>query len=236
MKFQGKTAFITGATGNLGSVAVRQFAAEGANIAALGRTAGGLEQLGLLAGTTAHFLPLTCNIFDEREVRGCFTSAHSRFGGIDILIATVGGIDSKKSIVDITLDEWNSMMELNLTSTFLAVREMQRALKGKTFGRIITIGAIAGITPPAGRAAYAASKAAVIALTKTLAEEVKGSGITANVIVPSILKTRPNMSSMPDEDYARWVSPESVVSMMMHLCSDEGAAVNGAVLQLFGGV
>ncbi len=236
MKFQGKTIFVTGASGALGTVVVQRFAAEGANIVALDRTSESLTKLQEQIGTTIPFLPLICNIFDEQEVRQSFEKAHATFGGIDILVATVGGINAQQMIADIPLEEWNRMMELNLTSTFLAIREMQRHLKGRAYGRIITIGAIGGLTPPAGRGAYAASKAGVIALTKSLAEEVKGSGITANVIVPSILRTRANIASMPNEDHMRWVSPEAVVSLMLHLCSDDGSAVNGAILQLFGGV
>lgn len=236
MKFRGKTVFVTGATGALGTVAVQRFALEGANIVALGRTDESLALLHEQIESTIPFLPLTCNIFDELEVRESFEKARAHFSGIDILLATVGGINSQQIIADIPLEEWNRMMELNLTSTFLAVREMQRHLKGKSYGRIITIGAMSGLTPPAGRGAYAASKAGVIALTKSLAEEIKGSGITANVIVPSILRTRANMNSMPSEDFTRWVSPDAVVSLMLHLCSDDGSAINGAILQLFGGV
>jgi NAD(P)-dependent dehydrogenase (short-subunit alcohol dehydrogenase family) len=236
MRFRGKTVCITGATGALGTAAVKQFAVEGANIAALSRNNDGLEKLHQQIGMEIPFLPLTCNIFDEVEVRQSFEKTNSEFGTIDILLATVGGINASQTIADIPLEEWNRMMKLNLTSTFLAVREMQRQLKGKTYGRIITIGAMSGLTPPAGRGAYAASKAGVIALTKSLAEEVRGSGITANVIVPSILRTRSNMASMPDDDPTKWVPPESVVSLMLHLCSDDGSAINGAVLQLFGGM
>jgi NAD(P)-dependent dehydrogenase (short-subunit alcohol dehydrogenase family) len=234
MRFEGKTVFITGATGAIGTAAVQRFAAEGANIAALSRNDESLEHLQI--ESTIPFLPLPCNIFDEVEVRQSFEKTNSYFGKIDILLATVGGINTSQTIAEIPLEEWNRMMKLNLTSTFLTVREMQRHLKGKTYGRIITIGAMSGLTPPAGRGAYAASKAGVIALTKSLAEEVKGSGITANVIVPSILRTRANMASMPDDDPMKWVSPEAVVSLMLHLCSDDGSAINGAILQLFGGV
>jgi NAD(P)-dependent dehydrogenase (short-subunit alcohol dehydrogenase family) len=236
MRFEGKTVFITGATGALGTAAVQRFAAEGANIAALSRNDENLEHLQKQIESTTPFLPLQCNIFDEVEVRQSFEKTNSYFGKIDILLAMVGGINTSQTIAEIPLEEWNRMMKLNLTSTFLTVREMQRHLKGKTYGRIITIGAISGLTPPAGRGAYAASKAGVIALTKSLAEEVKGSGITANVIVPSILRTRANMAAMPDDDPMKWVSLEAVVSLMLHLCSDDGSAINGAILQLFGGV
>lgn len=236
MTLKGKTVCITGATGALGTVAVQRFAAEGASIAAFGRTGESLTRLHEYIDGTTPFLPLPCNMFDEKEVRLSFESAYHTFGRLDILIATVGGINASKAIEDIPLGEWNRMMELNLTSTFLAVREMRRYLKGTTYGRIMTVGAISGLTPPAGRSAYAAAKAGVIALTKSLAEEVKGSGITANVIVPSILRTRANMTAMPGDDHSRWVSPESLVSLMLHLCTEDGSAINGAVLQLFGGV
>jgi NAD(P)-dependent dehydrogenase (short-subunit alcohol dehydrogenase family) len=95
---------------------------------------------------------------------------------------------------------------------------------------------MAALRPSAGRAPYAVSKGGVVTLTQTLAEELKGTGITANAIAPSIIKTQANSESMPDADSSRWVTPEEIAELMLALCSESGRSVNGACIPVFGGV
>jgi NAD(P)-dependent dehydrogenase (short-subunit alcohol dehydrogenase family) len=90
--------------------------------------------------------------------------------------------------------------------------------------------------PSRGRAPYAVSKAGVVMLTQILGEELKGTGITANAIAPSILRTGANVASMPGEDASKWVGTDEVAKLMVHLCSDEGKSINGSCIPLFGGI
>ncbi len=152
------------------------------------------------------------------------------------LIAAVGGIHPRKTVGELSIEEWKSMIDLNLTSAFLLMSEMERHLSNKTYGRIITIGAMSALQPSAGRGAYSASKAALVALTKTVAEEFKGTGKTANVIVPGIIRTKSNLESMPDEDSSHWVDPIDIAQLILHLCSDAGNSINGAVIPILGGL
>ena len=126
-------------------------------------------------------------------------------------------------------------MSLNLRSVFLCSREFLRKHAGSGYGRIISISAMPVFKPTPGRAPYSVSKAGVYMLTQVLGEELKGTGLTANAIAPSVLRTPANVASMPEENTAKWVAPEEVAEMMLLLCS-EGSSVNGTCIPMFGGV
>ncbi len=156
---------------------------------------------------------------------------------IDILCNLVGGINQKKSIDDVTLDEWNRMMVLNLQSCFLMMRSCIGGMKNNGFGRIISIASMTAVTPEAKRGGYGVAKAGVIALTKTVAEEVKEFGtITVNAIAPSVILTEKNKRWGTKEDLKKWVTPDQIADMIIHLCSDSGSAINGQVIQMYGKV
>jgi NAD(P)-dependent dehydrogenase (short-subunit alcohol dehydrogenase family) len=109
------------------------------------------------------------------------------------------------------------------------------SMRDRGFGRIITIGAMPALKPTAKRGPYQVSKRAVITLTESIAEEVKGTGITANAIVPSTIITPENVESMPDADRSKWVSPEEIVALAAFLCTPEARSVNGNTIKIFGG-
>jgi NAD(P)-dependent dehydrogenase (short-subunit alcohol dehydrogenase family) len=114
-----------------------------------------------------------------------------------------------------------------------AVLPLMRAAKR---GRIISMAAMAALSPTAGRGAYAIAKRGVVTLTETIAEEVKGSGITANAIAPGIILTPANRASMPSADTSRWVTPEEIAALVLYLCSEDARSVSGNVLKVYGGV
>jgi NAD(P)-dependent dehydrogenase (short-subunit alcohol dehydrogenase family) len=129
------------------------------------------------------------------------------------------------------------MMSINLKSVFLCSREyLRKKDPSPSYGRIISMAAMPAIRPAAGKGPYAVSKAGVVMLTQILGEALRGSGITANAIAPSILKTKANVESMPSEDVTKWVTPEEVAETIMYLCSEGGRSVNGTCVQMFGGV
>ena len=128
------------------------------------------------------------------------------------------------------------MMDMNLKSVFLCSRQFLQSLGDRKYGRLVSMAAMPALKPAAGKGPYAVSKAGVIMLTQTLGEELRGTGVTANAIAPSILKTGPNMKSVAKEEIDKWVSPEEVAQTMIFLCSDEGKSVNGITIPMAGSV
>jgi NAD(P)-dependent dehydrogenase (short-subunit alcohol dehydrogenase family) len=234
-KFSGKVAFLTGGTGALGRVVSTALYAEGA---ALAITYIHDEQIASLAESLkaekTRVALIKADVTDEVQVKAAFHSAVERFGTIDYLLNIAGGYMGKTPIEQLEVKDWDYMMSLNLKSAFLCSREALKIMSKKGSGRILNVSAMAGLNPSAGRGAYGVSKAAVVTLTKIIAAEVKGTGITANAIAPSILVTEANVRSSPNEDYSKWVKPEEVAELILYLCSDAARSINGAVIEIKG--
>jgi NAD(P)-dependent dehydrogenase (short-subunit alcohol dehydrogenase family) len=234
MSVKGRSVLVTGGTGALGAVLVRKLFDEGAKLCISYRDVKDLGRLPQPLRNT--ILPVLADVTTESVVMALFDEAGRKNGPVEILVNGVGGFLPRTNIVDLTVDQWKKMMDMNLTSTFLCTREALRRMKGRSFGRIINISAMAGLRPSPGRAAYAISKSAVALFTELAAQEHKGSGITINAIAPSIIDTEANRTSMPDEDYGKWVKPESIADAVCYLCSDAGADITGTIIKAYGGV
>jgi NAD(P)-dependent dehydrogenase (short-subunit alcohol dehydrogenase family) len=233
-KLSGKIAVVTGGTGALGRCVTGHFLKEGAVVIAThtGKSES-LRQAPLSNG--AVYIPV--DVTDERSVEIFFDRMQSEYGRIDILCNLVGGILPKKNIEETTLEEWDAMVRLNLTSSFLMTRGVLRSMKSAGFGRIINISAMPAVTPEARRGGYGVAKAGVITLTKTAAEEVKESGdVTVNVIAPSIILTEENKRWGTPDDMKKWVTPDQIAEMIVHLCSEAGGAINGEIIHMYGKV
>lgn len=235
-RFNGKVAFITGGTGALGRVVSAALYAEGATLAItyiLDEQVGALPEP--LRTEKTRLALIKADVTDEVQVESAFRAAASRFGTVDYLLNIAGGYMGKTRIDQLELEDWDFMMNLNLKSAFLCTREALKVMSKKGAGRIVNISAMAGLNPSAGRGAYGISKAAVATLTKITAEEIRGTGITANAIAPTILVTEANLRSSPGEDYSKWVKPEEVAELILYLCSDASHSINGAVIEVKGG-
>lgn len=234
MILQNKTVLITGGTGALGHVVAERCAHEGAKVASSYLFETELSQLS--ESFQNNVFLVRADVTDEEDVATLFHKVVQKLGRVDILINIVGGFLPQTPIKDITLKAWDSMMNMNLKSAFLCSREYLRRIGTSSYGRIISFGAMPALKPTAGRAPYAISKMGVIMLTQILGEELKHTGITANAIAPSILKTKANMESMPNEDFSKWVTPEEVAEMILFLCSEKGKSINGICIPMWGGV
>ena len=229
-----KTALITGSTGALGHVVAERFIHEGINVAASFLFEDELKHL--TTDFREKVFLIKADVTNDTEVTSMFDKIKKKFSRIDILINIVGGFLARVNIKDVKTKDWDHMMDMNLKSVFLCSREFLRQLGNATYGRIISMAAMPALKPSAGRGPYAVSKSGVVVLTQVLAEELKGTGVTANAIAPSIIKTGANIQSMPKEDSSKWVTPEEISETMCYLCSEHGQSINGVCIPMFGGV
>jgi NAD(P)-dependent dehydrogenase (short-subunit alcohol dehydrogenase family) len=234
MSLEGRTAIVTGSTGALGMVVARRLLEERMHVAGSYRDK--KELSGFSDSILSSMLTIQADVTIEQDVKRMFDTAMTTFGKVEILVNTVGGYLPTKPIPEVTVEEWDRMMNINLKSTFLCSREALGRMKNGQYGRIINISAMVGLYPSSGKSAYAVSKSAVSVFTDIAGQEQKGSGITVNAIAPSILDTQANRNSMPSEDFRRWVKPENIADIICHLCSDAGGEVTGSTIKAFGGV
>jgi NAD(P)-dependent dehydrogenase (short-subunit alcohol dehydrogenase family) len=181
-------------------------------------------------------LTLRADVTQEADVARLFTEVRKQLGPVEVLVNLVGGFLPGMKISEVELEVWDRMMNINLRSVFLCSREFLRGRKGAAYGRIISIAALSALKPPAGKGPYAVSKGGVVTLTQVLGEELKGSGITANAIAPSILDTKANREAMPGENPGLWVSPDDVAETVLHLCSLASGSTNGTTIPIIGGI
>ena len=233
MSFHGKTVLVTGGSGALGSVIVQRFLAEQAKVA-LSYLSG--KEMDRVKETIGQSLSVQADVTKEADVVKLFDVVAKQFKRIDIVVNTVGGFLARKPVAEVSLEEWDLMMNINLKSAFLCTREALRRMKGQSYGRIVNMSAMVGLAPSPGRAPYAISKSGVSLLTDLAAQEVKGSGVTVNAIAPNVIKTEANLASMPDEDSKKWVRPEEIADLICYLCSDAGGAITGTTLKAYGGM
>ncbi|MBI4428543.1 MAG: SDR family oxidoreductase [Ignavibacteriales bacterium] len=234
MNLEGKIALVTGGTGALGSVIARKFVAERMKVAVSYILENELKHVP--DEQKKQLFIFRANVNEEHEVVQLFNAVLAEFGRVDIVVNTVGGFLPTKPISEVSVEEWDRMMNLNLKSTFLCTREALRRMKGATYGRVVNTSAMVGLSPSPGRAAYAISKAAVSLLTEIVAQEVKGTGITVNAVAPSIIRTKANLESMPGEDSSKWVKPEEIAGLICYLCSESAGAITGTTMKAYGGV
>ena len=233
-----KIAIVTGGTGALGRIVVERLLQTGANV--IVTHTGNAASSDYILSLQNRGLNIEGSIVDvtsDNSVDSFYTEIIKKYNRIDILCNLVGAVSSKKNIEDISLDDWNAMLNVNLQSCFLMIKNSIRAMKKNGFGRIISIAAMPGVTPEAKRGGYGVAKAGIIALTKTVAEEIKEFGnITINAIAPSIIVTDENRKWGTEEEIKKWVTPEQIADMIVYLCSESGTAFNGQILQMYGKV
>ena len=232
-----RVVLISGATGALGSAVTRTFAHTAASLVLTGRSEDKLERL-----STETDLPeeriftVAADATQAEEVEKLVDTTVARFGRLDVLLNTAGGWRGGAPVWETSLEEWNHMLALNLHSAFFLSRVVLPHMLDAGWGRIVHVSSKTAVAPRAKRAAYAVSKMALITLTEIVAAEVKGMGITANVILPSVIDTQTNRAAMPKANTSKWVPPERIAETMQFLCSDAGASINGARIPIYGAV
>jgi NAD(P)-dependent dehydrogenase (short-subunit alcohol dehydrogenase family) len=223
-----KIALVTGANGGLGTFVTKALLDAGATVAGLSRQ---IEQSEF---NSPNFTAVSAEISTATGAKTAVDSVVSRFGRLDILVHTVGGFAGGQSIAETDDVTFERMFDVNLYTTFYILRAAIPVMRKTGNGRIVAIGSRAAFDPGAGVGAYSASKAAMVSLIRTVAQENKDTGITANVILPGTMDTPANRKSMPNSDFSKWVRPASVASLITWLISDAGKDVDGAVIPLYG--
>ena len=176
------------------------------------------------------FHRVEADVLQESECRRIVEAA----GSIDVLVHLVGGFSGGAPVAETADDVWDQMLKVNLRSAIQMFRAVLPQMTKAGRGRVIAVGSRAAAEPMANFAAYSAAKAALVAMVKTVAQEVKDSGVTANVVLPSIIDTPVNRSAMPKADFSKWVTPESIGHLLVWLASPEASDVNGAAIPIYG--
>jgi len=237
MGLQDKVVLITGATGALGHVVARIFAETGARLVLTGRQQQALAGLAAEIGLPAErALTLPADLAVAKEVGSLIEALAARWGGADILLNIAGGWRGGTRLAELTEEEWDATMEMNLRSAFLINRAVLPYMVSRGWGRIINIASRAAAEPAARQAAYNVSKAGIVALTASIGAEYRRQGVAANALMPSIIDTAQNRAQMPDADFSRWVKPEALAALMLYLCGEEGGSLNGAAIPVYGRV
>ncbi len=225
---EGKVVLITGANGNLGSAVARKFAAAGAKLALAGREASDLCALVSELADTETYAD-AADLSDEAAVDALVRRVVDHFGGIDALVHTVGGYAAGKPVHEAGVDVLDKMFNLNVRPVFItAGRAAKAMLERGQGGKIVVISAKPALKGGAKNAAYSASKSAVLRIVESMALELRDQGINVNAILPSIIDTPQNRAEMPNADPAKWVTADEIADVILFLCSDAAAKVNGA--------
>jgi NAD(P)-dependent dehydrogenase (short-subunit alcohol dehydrogenase family) len=230
----GKTAVIVGAAGNLGRAVAAAFERAGATLALVDRSLALLE-----AGYPQHLKSATAllrpaDLLDSAAAAGMCREVHERFGRLDVLFNAVGGLAGGKPVHEEELASWDQLFGINLRAPLNSCRAAVPYMLRQGGGRIVNTAARPAFAGPAHYAAYAASKAALLRLTESLAAELAGAGVTANCIVPGTLDTPQNRAALPGADTSRWVPLDAVADVVLFLASDAARAVSGAAVPVPG--
>ena len=235
MTLRDRVVLITGATGEVGPVVVRVFAGTGARLALTARRQEALEELAdLLSLDEDRLLLYATDLARAEGVQALMDAVAARWGGADILLNIVGGWRGGRRTDELSEEEWDGVLDMNLRTAFLINRAVLPYMVERGWGRVVNFGSRAVEDPAPRQAAYNVSKAGVVALTASIAAEYRRRGVAANAVMPSIIDTPYNRRRMPDADYSRWVRPEELAQAMLFLCSQEGGSLNGARIPIYG--
>ena len=235
MTFTDRVVLVAGGTGGLGRAVSLAFLAEGARVVVSYRKAEELERLRELAGAHGSLLEGDgVDVTDEAEVNGLVETIVVRHGRLDALVNTVGGYAGGVKLWEMDTKVFDLMLALNLRSGYALARAAVRVMLKQGSGAIVNVAAKAAIDHSAGAAAYAASKAAAVAMMDCLAADLAGSGVRVNSVLPSIIDTEANRKAMPTADFAKWPKAEEIARVIVFLCGDGANVIHGAAVPMFG--
>ncbi|MEM7243535.1 MAG: 3-oxoacyl-[acyl-carrier-protein] reductase [Pseudomonadota bacterium] len=237
----GKKALVTGASGGIGAAIAKALHAQGATVALSGTRVDPLQALAAELGDRAHVTP--CNLSDLEAVKALAGQASDAMDGLDILVNNAG-ITRDNIFMRMSDEEWQQVLDINLTATMHLMKSVMRPMMKARWGRIINITSIVGVTGNAGQVNYAASKAGMIGMTKSYAQEIASRGITANCVAPGFIETAMT-AELPDPvkegllgaiPQGRMGTADEIASAVAFLASTESSYITGQTLHVNGGM
>ena len=237
----GKTALVTGASGGIGEAVAKSLHRQGATVVLHGTRAEKLEALSAELGDRSHVV--TANLGDREAVAGVIDAAAEKAGPVSILVNNAG-ITRDNLAMRMKDEEWDQVLEVNLTASMILCRAALRNMMKARHGRIISISSIVGVTGNPGQTNYAASKAGMIGYSKSLAQEVASRGVTVNIVAPGFIET-PMTNALSDAQKdsllgrvpaGRLGQVGEIAAAVTYLASDEAAYVTGATIHVNGGM
>jgi len=235
INFVGKVVVVAGGTGGLGNAVSGAFLEEDAKVVVTYHKEEEFVALKRAAGAKAAALEgFVVDVTDEAATSEFIGGVLSRHGTVDALVNTVGGYAGGVKLWELDTKMFDTMLSLNLRSGYALARAVLPAMLRQKGGSIVNVAAKAAFDHGAGASAYAASKAAAVAMMDSLAADVRGTGVRVNSILPSIIDTAVNRQAMPDADFSTWPKPEEIAQVILFLCSDKAAVVHGAAVPVYG--
>jgi len=236
----GKVVLVAGGTGGLGRAVSLAFVDAGARVIVTFQRPGDLDDLKkvasgkLVAAEGASLDGFNVDVTDEAAVSKLVDGIVERYGRLDCLVNAVGGYAGGVKMWEMESKVFDQQLALNLRAGFVLARAAARVMVKQGSGAIVNVASKAAVDHAAGAAAYAASKAAAVAMIDCLAADLKGTGVRANSILPSIIDTLANRKAMPKADFAKWPKPEEIARVILFLCSNDAKLIHGASVPVYG--
>jgi NAD(P)-dependent dehydrogenase (short-subunit alcohol dehydrogenase family) len=233
-EFSNKIVLVAGGTGGLGRAVSLAFLEQGATVAVTWRNSQEFAALQSAADCSPRLAGFEADVTDPHATADLVSQILSRFNRLDVLVNTVGGYAGGTPLWQLEPEVFERQLDLNLRATYALARAAAPAMIAQKSGSIVNVASKAAWDHAAGASAYAASKAAAVALIDSLAADLLGTGVRANSILPSIIDTDANRRAMPGADFSKWPKAEDIASVILFLAGDASRVVHGASIPVFG--
>ena len=235
MNSRDRLILVAGGTGGLGRAVALAFLGEGAHVAVTYRAAAELDALKRAAGEGAGRLSgHPTDVTDHAAVGALVDELVARHGRLDALVNAVGAYAGGAKLWEMDAEALERMLQANLRSGYVLARAAVPVMLKQGRGAIVNVASRSAVVHGPGESAYSASKAAAVALIDSLAADLKGTGVRANSILPSIIDTEANRKAMPKADFSKWPKPEEIARVVLFLCGDDAQLIHGAAIPVYG--